>query len=71
MGSSLSNLADNLTEGPDKIRCKDCDCFLKHQSVKDNLINYKCLSCNRDYSNKVSAIISSNTINIVLFLFGL
>ena len=53
MASSLSNLVDNLTEGIHKIKCKDCDCFLEYESVKDNLIKYKCLSCNKDYSNKI------------------
>ena len=53
MTSSLSNLVDNLTEGIHKIKCKDCDCFLEYESVKDNLIKYKCLSCNKDYSNKI------------------
>ena len=24
-----------------------------YKSVKDNLIRYKCLSCNKDYSNKI------------------
>ena len=52
MATSLSNLADNLTEGIHKIKCNDCDCFLEAESVKDNLINYKCLSCNKDYSKK-------------------
>ena len=42
MASSLSNLVDNLAEGIYKIKCKDCDCFLKYESVKDNLIKYKC-----------------------------
>ena len=41
MASSLSNLVDDLEEGIHKIRCKDCDCFLKYKSVKDNLIKYK------------------------------
>ena len=50
--TSLSNFADNLAEGIHKIKCKDCDCFLEHESVKDNLIKYKCLSYNKDYSNK-------------------
>ena len=53
MATSLSNLADNLTEGIHKIKCKDCDCFLEYESVKDNLIKYKCLSCNKDYSSKL------------------
>ena len=40
MASSLSNLADKLTEAIHKIRCNDCYCFLEYQSVKDNLIKY-------------------------------
>ena len=52
MASSLSNLADNLAEGIHNTKCKDCDHFLKYESVKDNLIKYKCLSCNKNYSNK-------------------
>ena len=44
IASSLSNLADNLAEGIHKIKCKDCDCFLKYEIDKDNLIKYKCLS---------------------------
>ena len=30
MATSLSNLVDNLSEGFRKIKCKDCDCFIKH-----------------------------------------
>ena len=49
----LSNLVYNLAEGTHKIKCKDCDCFLDYESVKDDLIEYKCLSCNKDYSNEI------------------
>ena len=51
MASSLSSLIDNLAELIHKI--KDCDCFLEYESVKDNLIKYKCLSFNKDYLNKL------------------
>ena len=27
--------------------------FLEYESVKDNLVKYKCLSCNKDYSKKI------------------
>ena len=37
-----------------KIKGKDCDCFLEYASVKDDLIKYKCLSCNKSYSNKLN-----------------
>ena len=36
-----------------KIKCKDCNCFLEYESVRDYLIKYKFLSCNKDYSNKI------------------
>ena len=48
----LSNLVNNLTEEVDKIKCKDCDCFLEYKSFKDNL-TYKCLSCNKNNSNTI------------------
>ena len=41
--TSLLNLADNLTEGIHKIKCKDCDCFLGYESAK----------CNKNYSYKI------------------
>ena len=40
MATSSSNLVDNVTEGIHKIKCKDYDCFLEYDSVKDNLIKY-------------------------------
>ena len=41
MVSSLSNLVNNLAEEIHKIECKDCDCFLVYESVKDDSIKYK------------------------------
>ena len=65
MASSLSNLAHNLSEGIHKIKCKYkhndkkcetcgityevCDCFLQYTNFKGDLIEYKYLSCNKDY----------------------
>ena len=53
MASSLSNLVHDLTEGIHKIKCKDCDYFLEYERVKDNLVKYKSLSSNKNYSNKL------------------
>ena len=53
MASSLSNLVDNLTEEIHTTKCKDCDCFFEYERIKDILIKYECLSCNKDYSNKL------------------
>ena len=52
MATSLSNLVDNPTEGIHKGKWKYFDCFLEYESVKDYLIKYKCLSCNKNHSNK-------------------
>ena len=53
MATSLSNLVDNLKEGINKAKCKYWDCLLQYESIKDDLVKYKCLSCNKDYSNKI------------------
>ena len=50
MASSLSNPVNNLAEGIHKIKCKDYNSFLEYESVKSNLVKYKCLPCNKDYS---------------------
>ena len=68
MTSSLSNLVNNLSEHihriklkflqDDKkcetcgIKCKYCDCFLKYTTFKDDLIEYKCLICNKNCQRK-------------------
>ena len=41
MATSSSNLIHNLTEGVQKTKFEECDCFLKYESVKDNLMKYK------------------------------
>ena len=52
MTSSLSNFVDNLTEAIHKINVKICNFFFEYESVKDNLIKYECLSCNKYSLNK-------------------
>ena len=68
MASSLSNLVNTCSEGIHKIKCKyghideKCKtsrikykygyCFLECADFKDDLIEYKCLSCNKNYQIK-------------------
>ena len=65
MASSLSNLVNNLSEGIDRIKfkfgyddkkCETCgiqykysDCFLRYTNFEDDLVEYKCLCCNKNY----------------------
>ena len=67
MASTLLDLVDNLTEGIHKIICKVCDCFLAYERVKDNLIKYKCFSCNKDYSNKLDGELKKKFKNTLKF----
>ena len=51
METSLSNVFDNLTDRSRKIKCKNWDCFLDYESVKEiSMKNKICRTCNRDYS---------------------
>ena len=68
MASSLSNFVNNLSEGIHRIKCKFehddkksetcgikyeyCNCFPEYTNFKYNLIEYKCLSCNKNYQHK-------------------
>ena len=54
MGTSLSKLVDNLKEEIHRTKYRNWDCFLEYESVKDNFIIYKFLSCNRDYSSMLN-----------------
>ena len=53
MATSLSNLFNNLAETIHKIKCKNCDCFLHYENVKDNSIEYKYSSRNKNYFKKL------------------
>ena len=50
MSTSLSSLADNLSEGVHNNKCIDCKSSLKHILTKNNLIISKCLKCKKYYS---------------------
>ena len=71
MASSSSNLVDNLAEGIYITKCKDCDCFLKYESAKDNLIKHKCLSCSKDYSNKLDEKLKKKLKFLIMILINL
>ena len=53
MASSLLNPVDNVAEEIITLDAKILIFFLEYEKVKDYLIKYKCLSCNKDYSNKL------------------
>ena len=62
MARSLSNFVNNPSVGIHRIKCKyghACgikykysDCFLEYTNFKDDLIEYKCLCCHKNYQIK-------------------
>ena len=68
MARSLSYLANNISEGIHKIKCKHghgdkkcetcrikykyCNCFLEYINFKDDLVEYKCLIYNENFRIK-------------------
>ena len=68
MASSLSNLVNNLSKGIHRIKCKFeqnyktcetwgirykyCNCFPEYTNFKGDIIEYKCLCCNKNYEHK-------------------
>ena len=68
MASSSSNFVNNLSEEIHRIKCKygqddkkcktwvikwkHCHCFFEHKNFKHDLIEYKCLCCNKNYKYK-------------------
>ena len=65
MANSLSNLVNNFAEKIHNIKCKyghddkkcencrikykNCQCCLEYINVIDDLVEYKCLCCNKNY----------------------
>ena len=68
MASSLLNLVNNFSEGIQrikrkyghndkkceicKIKYKYCDCFLEYINFKDDLLEYRCLCCDKNCQRK-------------------
>ena len=73
IASSLSNLVNNLSRRIHRIKCKlrhgdkkcekcgikyqHCNCFLENTNLKDDLIEYKCLTCNESYQRKLDEML--------------
>ena len=79
MGSSLSNPANNLSEGINRIeweyghndtKCgtcgikhKYCNCFLEYTNFKADIIEYKCLCFNKNCQQKFDGKLKEQSLN--------
>ena len=84
MASSLSNVADNHSEGIHKVKCKygydnkTCKfCQIKYKSyehwfkytnIKDDLIEYNCLCCNKNHQKRFDGNLNKQVANTYKFL---
>ena len=52
MSNSLSNLADNLSEGLHSEKCTDCKFQLHYMSIKDDKLILRCFKCKKNYEKE-------------------
>ena len=50
-----------------EIKYKYCDCFLEYTNFKGDLIEYKCLSCNKSYQRKFNEKLKERFFNTYKF----
>ena len=83
MASSLTTLVNCLSEGIHKIKCKYghdnknwktcgityelCDYFFEYTNCKDDLIEYKCLCCNKMYERMFHGKLKERFLNTQKF----
>ena len=51
------------------IKYKYCDCFLEYTNFNDDLIECKCLSCNKSYRQKFDEKLKERLFNIYKFSY--
>ena len=83
MASSLSKLVNNLSKGLHGVKCKlehddkkcetcgikyrHCEYFFEYTNFKDDLTEYKCLSCNKIYQRKFNEKLKERFFNTYAF----
>ena len=83
MTNSLSNFINKPSEGIHRIKCKSghdekkfqtcrikykyCSCFFEYTNFKDDLLEYKCLCCNKNNQRKFDENLKERFCNIYKF----
>lgn len=66
MANLLRNLANNLTKGLHKAKCKDSKSV--YLNVKDNLLIFSCLNCKKKYEEKSDEYLAKRSENTLWIL---
>ena len=59
MSSSLSSLADNLSEGRDSDKCTDCKSCLDNMITEDDQLIFRCFECNKEFNKELEIFIKN------------
>ena len=57
MSTSLSSIADNLSEKLHSDKCKDCKSELDYMLIKKNKLILQCLACKKNYKKDYKELI--------------
>ena len=68
MSTSLSKLADNLSEGLGNNRCVDCKSCLGYMKTKDEKLILRCFSCKKNYEKDFNKELSKRFVNTYNFV---
>ena len=67
MSSSLSNLADNLSEGLHSDKSTDCKFYLDYMTTKDEQLIFRCFECKNNYGKDFNKELIKRFANIYEF----
>ena len=70
MSTSLSKLANNLSEGLHSNRCVDCKSCLDYMKTKDEKLIFRCFSCKKNYEKDFNKELIERFANIYEFYNG-
>ena len=70
MSSSLSNLADNLSEGLHNDRCIGCKSYLDYITTKDEQLIFRCFECKKNCKEEFNKEVIKRFANIYEFSSG-
>ena len=70
MSSSLSSLADNLSQGLHNDRCIDCKSYLEYISIEDEILVFNYLKCSKNHENNFNKYLIKTFANTYEFHDG-
>ena len=70
MSSSLSNLADNFSDGLHNNKCINCKSFLDYMVFKDDQLTFRCFECKKNYQIDFNNELTKRLANIYEFCNG-